>query len=56
MKNKLLILLLFPAFVWAQKTSVIKGIVKDSRNKSIENVTVNYGKQELPRIKKDIMK
>ena len=44
MKNKLLILLLFPAFVWAQKTSVIKGIVKDSRNKSIENVTVNYGK------------
>jgi len=43
-KNKLLILLLFPAFVWAQKTSVIKGIVKDSRNKSIENVTVNYGK------------
>ena len=44
MKNKLIILLLFPAFVWAQKTSVIKGIVKDSRNKSIENVTVNYGK------------
>ncbi len=44
MKNKLLILLLFPAFVWAQKTSVIKGIVKDSLNKSIENVTVNYGK------------
>lgn len=44
MKKILLILLLFPTLIWSQKTSIIKGFVKDSNNKSIENVSVKFGK------------
>ena len=43
MKKILLILFLFPTIVWGQKTSIIKGFVKDSNNNSIENVSVQYG-------------
>ena len=43
MKKILLILFLFPTIVWGQKTSIIKGFVKDSNNNSIENVSVKYG-------------
>ena len=28
--------------MWAQKTTIIKGFVKDSQNQSIENVSVKY--------------
>ena len=44
MKKILLILFLFPALVWAQKTTIVKGFVKNSQNQSIEDVTVKYGK------------
>ena len=43
MKKILLILFLFPSTIWSQKTSIIKGFVKDSKNNSIENVSVKYG-------------
>ena len=43
MKKILLILFLFPISIWSQKTSIIKGFVKDSNNNSIENVSVKYG-------------
>ena len=43
MKKILLILFLFPTIGWGQKTSIIKGFVKDSNNNSIENVSVQYG-------------
>lgn len=43
MKKFLLLLFLFPAFVWAQKTTIIKGFVKNSQNQSIENVSVAFG-------------
>jgi len=42
-KKILLILFLFPISIWSQKTSIIKGFVKDSNNNSIENVSVKYG-------------
>jgi len=42
-KKILLILFLFPTIGWGQKTSIIKGFVKDSNNNSIENVSVQYG-------------
>jgi len=41
-KKILLILFLFPTIIWSQKTSIIKGFVKDSKNNSIENVSVKY--------------
>lgn len=44
MKKFLLILFLFPVLVWAQKTTIVKGFVKNSQNQSIEDVTVKFGK------------
>jgi len=32
-----------PSILFAQKTSIIKGFIKDSQNNSIKNVSVNYG-------------
>lgn len=43
MRKLLLFLFIFPAFVWAQKTAIIKGFVKNSKNESIEAVSVSYG-------------
>ena len=43
MKKILLILFLFPTLIWSQKTSIVKGFIKDSDNNSIENVSVRYG-------------
>lgn len=43
MKNILLIFFLFPTLLWSQKSSIIKGFVKDSDNNSIENVSVKFG-------------
>jgi len=43
-KKKILVFFLFPALVMAQKTSIIKGFIKNSENKSIENVSVNFGR------------
>ena len=44
MKKFLLILFLFPVLVWAQKTTIVKGFVKNSQNQFIEDVTVKFGK------------
>ena len=44
MKKLFLILFLYPIIVLAQKTSIIKGFIKNSQNKSIEGVSVNFGK------------
>ena len=44
MKNIVLFLFLFPAMIWGQKTSIIKGFLKDSKNKSIEDVSVKFNK------------
>tara|TARA_R110002073_G_scaffold128999_1_gene274957 strand:- start:6025 stop:8475 length:2451 start_codon:yes stop_codon:yes gene_type:complete len=41
-RKLLLFLFILPAFVWAQKTAIIKGFVKDSKNKSLEAVNVSY--------------
>ncbi len=43
MRKFLLLLFLFPAFIWAQKTTIVKGFVKNSQNQSIENVSITYG-------------
>ena len=43
MKKILLIFFLFPTLLWSQKSSIIKGFVKDSDNNSIENVSVKFG-------------
>ena len=43
MKKILLIFFLFPTLLWCQKSSIIKGFVKDSDNNSIENVSVKFG-------------
>ena len=43
MKEILLIFFLFPTLLWSQKSSIIKGFVKDSDNNSIENVSVKFG-------------
>ena len=43
MKNILLIFFLLPTLLWSQKSSIIKGFVKDSDNNSIENVSVKFG-------------
>jgi len=42
-KKILLIFFLFPTLLWSQKSSIIKGFVKDSDNNSIENVSVKFG-------------
>ena len=42
-KKIFLILFLFPTLIWSQKTSIVKGFIKDSDNNSIENVSVRYG-------------
>ena len=42
MKKIVYIFLLLPQLVWAQKTTIIKGFVKNSQNQSIENVSVQY--------------
>jgi len=42
-KNILLIFFLLPTLLWSQKSSIIKGFVKDSDNNSIENVSVKFG-------------
>jgi len=42
-KKILLIFFLFPTLLWCQKSSIIKGFVKDSDNNSIENVSVKFG-------------
>ena len=34
--------MLLPQLIWAQKTTIIKGFVKNSQNQSIENVSVQY--------------
>ena len=41
-KNIVLFLFLFPAMIWGQKTAIIKGFVKDSKNRSIEDVSVKF--------------
>jgi len=41
-RKLLLFLFIFPAFVWAQKTAIVKGFVKNSKNKSIEAVNVSF--------------
>ena len=43
MKKILLIFFLFPTLLWCQKSSIIKGFVKDSDNNSIENASVKFG-------------
>ncbi|MEQ6123889.1 carboxypeptidase-like regulatory domain-containing protein [Pseudotenacibaculum sp. MALMAid0570] len=43
MRKLTLLLLLFPALIWAQKTTIVRGIVKNKQNQSIENVSVSYG-------------
>ena len=42
MKKFVYIFLLLPQLIWAQKTTIIKGFVKNSQNQSIENVSVQY--------------
>jgi len=42
-KNLLLFLFILPSILFAQKTSIIKGFIKDPQNNSIKNVSVNYG-------------
>jgi len=41
-KKILFILLLFPILSWAQKTAILKGVVKDKSNNPIENVSVKF--------------
>lgn len=43
MRKLVLLLLLFPALVWAQKTTIVKGFVKNKQNESLEKVSVRYG-------------
>lgn len=43
MRKLLLLFLLAPAFIFAQKTALVKGFVKNSKNEFLENVTVTYG-------------
>jgi hypothetical protein len=42
-RKLLLLFLLAPAFIFAQKTALVKGFVKNSKNEFLENVTVTYG-------------
>lgn len=43
MKKFLLLLFLIPSIVWSQKTTIVKGFVKNSLNQSIEDVSVSFG-------------
>jgi hypothetical protein len=43
MKNIVLFLVLIPSFVIAQKTTILKGIVKNKDKTPIENVTIEFG-------------
>lgn len=43
MKNLLFILFLLPSVLIAQKTAILKGVVKDKQNNPIENVSIRYG-------------
>ncbi|MHB0756095.1 TonB-dependent receptor [Polaribacter sp. M15] len=43
MKKIFLFLLLIPTFIVAQKTTILKGTVKDSQKDGIEKVSVKYG-------------
>lgn len=40
--NKLIILLLFPCVLFAQKTATVKGIITDAYNNPIEGVAISY--------------
>jgi hypothetical protein len=42
MKKTVLFLLLFPSIIIAQKTTILKGVVKNKKNQSIENVSIKY--------------
>ena len=42
MKQLLFFFFLIPAFVFAQKTTIVKGIVKNTKNESISEVSINY--------------
>jgi hypothetical protein len=43
MKNIVLFLLLFPSFLVAQKTTILKGTVKNKDKAPIENVSIEFG-------------
>ena len=43
MKNILFFLLLIPSFIVAQKTTILKGTVKNNLNKPIEKVSIKFG-------------
>ncbi|SDR89969.1 Outer membrane receptor proteins, mostly Fe transport [Polaribacter sp. KT25b] len=43
MKNILFFLLLIPSFLVAQKTTILKGTVRNNLNEPIEKVTIKYG-------------
>jgi hypothetical protein len=42
MKKTVLFLLLFPSIIIAQKTTILKGVVKNKKNQTIENVSIKY--------------
>ena len=44
MKNSLLFLLLLPSLLIAQKTTILKGTVKNKNKAPIENVSIEFGK------------
>ncbi|MGK0455451.1 MAG: hypothetical protein ACJAYY_002948, partial [Paraglaciecola sp.] len=44
MKNIFLFLLLIPSFLVAQKTTILKGTVKNNLKQGIEKVSIKYGK------------
>jgi hypothetical protein len=44
MKNIVVFLVLIPSFVIAQKTTILKGIVKNKDKMPIENVSIEFGK------------
>lgn len=43
MKRLLFILLLLPGMLIAQRTAILKGTVKDRKNRPIDNVSIKYG-------------
>ena len=44
MKNIVLFLILIPSFVLAQKTTILRGVVKNKDKNAIENVSIEFGK------------
>ena len=44
MKKILLLFVLMPCFLMAQKTTILRGTVKNSQKESIEKVSIKYGK------------